>query len=147
MGRKHHALMASVLFVALVLGCAGVGGYGNIRVVEGGGMTVQTLVNNWQDYNVYSAGLGDLAAAVVFDPKNDGKTLNMGPRWDRVTDQNSLNAMIGLLAQRSPVGMNMPRLWAIVSPDGSTYGYVFTILDHLVIDVIDNNTMLVESVS
>lgn len=146
MKRKYHALMGSILLVAFVLGCAA-GGYGNIRLVEGGGMTVQTLVNNWQNYNVYSAGLGNLAAAVVFDPKNDGKTLNMGPRWVRVTDQDSLNAMVGLLSQRPGAGGLLPRLWAIVSPDGSTYGYVYTVLDHLVINVIDDKTMLVESLS
>jgi hypothetical protein len=146
MKSKRHALVGSVLLVGLVLGCATTGGYGTMRVAESG-MTVQTLVNNWQDYNVYSAGLGDLAAAVVFDPKNDGKTLNMGSRWVRVTDQNSLNAQIGLLAQRPGAGMNIPRLWTILSPDGSTYGYVYTILDHLVINVIDNNTMLVEDLS
>jgi hypothetical protein len=144
---KHHALMASILLVALVLGCATTGGYGTMRVVESGGMTVQTLVNNWEDYKVYSAGIGNLAAAVVFDPKNDGKTLNMGSRWVRVTDQNSLNAQIGLLAQRPGAGGMLPRLWTILGPDGSAYGYVFTILDHLVIDVIDNNTMLVEDLS
>ena len=96
---------------------------------------------------MYSAGLGDLAAAVVFDPKNDGKTLNMGSRWVRVTDQNTLNAQIGLLEQRPGAGTNIPRLWAILGPDGSIYGYVYTILDHIVINVTDSNTMLVESLS
>jgi len=145
MKRKHYMFAAIILSVALVIGCAA-GGYGTIRVEEGG-MTVQTLVNNWQNYNVYYAGDGKTAVAVVFDPKNDGKTLNVGPRWDRATDQNSLNTMIGLLSQRTGSGGFFPKLWAIVAPDGSSYGYVYTVLDHLVIDVIDNNTMLVESLS
>jgi hypothetical protein len=143
---KRDATLASILLLALLLGCAGARMYGNIKIVEGGGMTVQTLINNWQDYNVYYAGLGDIAAAVVFDPKNDGKTLNMGPRWVPVTDQNKLNAMIGLM-QGAGGRINWPKLYAIVSPDGSTYGYAFTMLEHMVIDVIDSNTMLVESLS
>jgi hypothetical protein len=33
-----------------------------------------------------------------------------------------------------------------VGPDGSTFGYVYTVINHLVINVIDEKTMLVESV-
>ena len=148
MGMKwsHGGVVASTLLVAFILGCAAAGGYGKIRPDESG-MTVQTLVNNWQDYNVYYAGDGKIAVAVVFDPKNDGKTLNMGPRWDRVTDQNSLNAMIGLLSQRPGTGGLFPKLWAIVAPDGSRYGYAYSMVSYMVIKVIDDKTMLLESLS
>jgi hypothetical protein len=146
MTRKHCALTVIILLVALVLGCAAAGGYGRIRPDESG-MTIQTLLNNWQDYNVYYAGDGKVAVAVVFDPKNDGKTLNMGPRWDRVTDQNSLNAMVGLLSQRPGAGGLITKLWVIVAPDGSTYGYAYSMVSYMVIKVIDDKTMLLESLS
>ncbi len=142
---RNIALAGIFLMLALIVGCAG--GYGTMRVEDKGVMTVDTLVSNWQNYEIYYAGDGTIAVAVVFDPKNDGKTLKMGPRWDRMPDQTALNRMVGYIKQRTPIGVYAPTLYAILGPDGTTYGYVYTMLDHLVINVIDNNTMLVESLS
>jgi hypothetical protein len=44
-------------------------------------------------------------------------------------------------------GIYGPKLWAILSPDGSTYGYVYTVLTELVTKVIDEKTMLVDNVN
>lgn len=148
MKRKDHAIMASLLLVALLLGCATSGGYGTMSVVEGGGMTPETLVNNSQNYNIYWAGIDpSTAVAVLFDPKNDGKTLEVGPRWTRVSDRGTVSNMVGVIKQLPGSGGMTPRLFAIQGPDGSTYGYVYTVINHLVINVIDNKTMRVESVS
>jgi hypothetical protein len=144
---NREGVVAIILLVALVLGCAAAGGYGTMRVEEGGGMTVETLVNTWQNYEIYYAGDGNLAVAVLFDPKTDGKTLRMGPRWDRMPDLNTLNKMVNYIRQQPIRGVNMPRLWAVRGPDDSTYGYVYTLLTKLVINVIDDKTMLVESVT
>ena len=144
---NREGVVAIILLVALVLGCAAAGGYGTMRVEEGSGMTVETLVNTWQNYEIYYAGDGNLAVAVLFDPKTDGKTLRMGPRWDRMPDLNTLNKMVNYIRQQPIRGVNMPRLWAVRGPDDSTYGYVYTLLTKLVINVIDDKTMLVESVT
>ena len=147
MNWRRDIAVASILLLALVLGCAGGGGYGNMRVVEGGVMTPATLVNNCQNYDIYWAGIDpSTAIAVLFDPKNDGKTLQMGPRWGRVSDPSTVNSMVGMIQQSVGSGGFPPRLWVILGPDGSTFGYVYTVLNHLVIDVIDDKTMRVESV-
>jgi hypothetical protein len=147
MNWRRDIAVASILLFAIVLGCAGGGGYGTMRVEEGGGMTPETLANNWQNYDIYWAGIdASTAIAVLFDPKNDGKTLQIGPRWGRVSDQASVNRMVGLIKQSVGSGGFPPRLFAIVGPDGSTFGYVYTVINHLVINVIDEKTMLVESV-
>lgn len=144
---KRYAVVVIVLLAGLVIGCAGAGGYGKMRVEEGGGMTPETLANNWQNYDIYWAGIdASTAIAVLFDPKNDGKTLQIGPRWGRVSDQAPVNRMVGLIKQSVGSGGFPPRLFAIVGPDGSTFGYVYTVISHLVINVIDEKTMLVESV-
>jgi len=144
---NREGVVAIILLVALVFGCAAAGGYGKMRVEESSGMTVETLVNTWENYNVYYAGQGNLAVAVIFDPKNDGKTLNVGPRWSPVPDQNTLRLMVSYIRQQPPRGVLVPRLWAILSPDNSTYGYVYTLLTDMDIRVIDDKTMLVESLS
>jgi hypothetical protein len=147
MNWKREMMVASILLVALLLGCATSGGYGTMSVVEGGGMTPETLVNSSQNYNVYWAGIDpSTAVAVLFDPKNDGKTLQVGPRWTRVSDQDTVNNMVGVIKQSPGSGGLTPRLRAIQGPDGSTYGYVYTVINHLVINVIDEKTMRVESV-
>jgi len=144
---NREGVVAVILLVALVLGCATAGGYGKMRVEESSGMTVETLVNTWENYNVYYAGQGNLAVAVIFDPKKDGKTLNVGPRWSPVPDQDTLRLMVNYIQQQPIRGVNAPRLWAILSPDNSTYGYVYTLLTDMEIRVIDDKTMRVESLS
>ena len=143
---KSNAILLSILLVALLSGCAAGGGYGSMRVVEDGSMTVDTLVNSWQNYEVYWAGFDpSLPVAVLFDPKNDGKTLQVGQRWTGVSDQATVNRMVGFIKQSLGTGGFPPRLRVILGPDGSTYGYVYTGINHLVINVIDDKTMLVES--
>jgi hypothetical protein len=147
MNLKRYAVVVIVLLAALVTGCAGAGGYGSMRVVEDGSMTVETLVNNSQNYEVYWAGFDpSIPVAVLFDPKKDGKTLQMGQRWTGVSDQATVNRMVGFIKQSLGTGGFPPRLRVILGPDGSTYGYVYTGINHLVINVIDDKTMLVESV-
>ena len=147
MNWKHDIAVASILLFALVLGCAGPGGYGSMGVVEDGSMTVETLVKNLQNFEVHWAGFDpSIPVAVLFDPKNDGKTLEMGQRWTGVSDQATVNRMVGFIKQSLGTGGFPPRLRVILGPDGSTYGYVYTGINHLVINVIDDKTMLVESV-
>ena len=143
---KRNAILLSILLVALLSGCAAGGGYGSMRVVEDGSMTVDTLVNSWQNYEVYWAGFDpSIPVAVLFDPKNDGKALQMGQRWTGVSDQATVNRMVGFIKQSLGTGGFPPRLRVILGPDGSIYGYVYTGINHLVINVIDDKTMLVES--
>jgi hypothetical protein len=146
MNWKRLMMAASIVMVALALGCAGAGGYGKLMVEEGG-MTVETLVKNWQNYHVYYAGDGKRAVAVLFDPKNDGQALEVGPRWVRMPDEKTLSSMVGTIKQSMGSGGFIPRLRAIVSPDGATYGYAYTGLSRMVITVIDDKTMRVESLT
>jgi hypothetical protein len=141
MNKVHGMILAGILILGLAGGCAG--GYGKMRVVDKDGMTVETLVNNWQNYDVHYYGDGNRAIAVIFDPKTDGKTLKMGPRWDRMPDQSTLNRMVGYIRQEPFRGVYGPRLWRILGPEDSTYGYVYTVLTELLLEVIDEKTMLV----
>jgi hypothetical protein len=55
--------------------------------------------------------------------------------------------MINLMSQKPGTSGFLARLWAVVSPDGSTYGYTYTLLSDMVVKVIDDKTLLVESLS
>jgi hypothetical protein len=141
MNAKGRLILAGILILGFTAGCAG--SYGKMRVADKDVMTVETLVNNWQNYEVYYYGDGNRAIAVLFDPKTDGKTLKMGPRWDRMPDQTTLNKMVGYIKQEPFRGVYGPRLWTVLGPDGSTYGYTYTVLTELLLEVVDEKTMLV----
>jgi len=79
------------------------------------------------------------AAGIIFDPKNDDKTLT-GDKWIKIEDQEILSALIGWI---QPYIQFDPRLWRIVGPDDQFYGYLFFALGHVVIKSVDDTTMYV----
>jgi hypothetical protein len=106
-------------------------------------MTVETLVNNWQNYDVYYLGNPGYPVSVLFDPKDDGKIIKVAPRWERVTSQANASRMVGIIGSHG-YGVNIPRLWKLVGPDDSVFGYVYTTATRLSINVADPNTMFVD---
>ncbi len=144
MNKKRNMALASMLMmVALVAGCAGV--YDNLVPADKGQMTVETLVNNYPNYNVYYLGDYSLPYAVLFDPKEDGKTVKVGDRWEKVPDQDTARKQVGQIGSLVGRGVNMPRLWKLVGPDGSLFGYVYTAAVQLGSNVVDANTMFVNN--
>ena len=142
MNTRHRWVAASILvLLAVVAGCAG--GYGNLKEVGKGEMTVDTLVRNYQNYNVYYLGDFSLPYAVLFDPKEDGKTVKVGDRWEKVPSQETASKQVGQISTLIGRGVNMPRLWKLVGPDGSLFGYVYTAATQLSSNVVDGNTMSV----
>lgn len=142
MNRRNRWVMASILvMLAVVAGCAGV--YDNLVPADKGQMTVETLVSNYQNYNVYYLGDFSLPYAVLFDPKEDGKTVKVGDRWEKVPSQDTASKQVGQISTLIGRGVNMPRLWKLVGPDGSLFGYVYTAATQLSSNVVDGNTMFV----
>lgn len=142
MNRRNRWVMASILvMLAVVAGCAGV--YDNLVPADKGQMTVETLVSNYQNYNVYYLGDFSIPYAVLFDPKEDGKTVKVGDRWEKVPSQDTASKQVGQISTLIGRGVNMPRLWKLVGPDGSLFGYVYTAATQLSSNVVDGNTMFV----
>jgi hypothetical protein len=126
----------------LIYGCSWLKSYGKIRVLSRHEekVSIQELEKNWQDYTIYYAGLSvDTAAAIMFDPKNDGKTL-IGDRWIKIEDKETLLELIGWI--RTYIQFD-PRLWRILGPDEQFYGYLFFASDYAVIKAVDDKTMYV----
>lgn len=144
MNRRRYVAVASILvMLALIAGCAGAGNYGNMKVEDKGGMSVETLVNNSQNYNVWYAGNPGYPVAVLFDPKNDGKTIKVADRWTSVTDQATINGFVKMVGMHG-AGANIPRLWRLVGQNDSVFGYVYTAATSLTINVADPNTIFVD---
>jgi hypothetical protein len=136
---KKKIIFGAILLVAsvLVYGCAN---YGTLRSTAAQDMTIDMLVKNWQDYTIYWTGI-DIGepTGIMFDPKKDGQAL-AGERWYRVESQESLSKMIGWLKFNTTY---YPFLWAMIGPDGRSYGYVYTGYTHFAMKLVDDKTMLV----
>ena len=141
--------LMAVFFIA---GCSWFMSYGKLTPAYGPSekVTIQELQKNWRAYTVYYAALHagvstDHPSAVMFDPKNDDKTLTVS-RWAKVEDKKSLTDMIDTIQNVYTVGGYYPRLWKLLGPGDELYGYVFTSWDHVEARVIEPGTMLVYDV-
>jgi len=141
---KKYIYLTIFCLIALFLiyGCSWFKSYGKIRVLSRHEekVSLQELEKNYQDYTIYYAGLSvDTAAAIMFDPKNDGKTL-IGNKWTQIEDKETLLELIGWIQTYIKFD---PRLWKIVGPDEQFYGYLFCACNHVVIKSVDDTTMYV----
>jgi hypothetical protein len=139
-----YSLIILVLTGILMSGCAWIKGYGKVRLVSeyGDDMSIQKLRENWDDYHVSYAGSSpSIPAAIMFDPKNDGRQL-VGDRWTRVEDGKTVSEIIDWIKTYMQF---MPSLHGILGPDNELYGYVFypRLADHLIAKLIDDRTLYV----
>ena len=138
----------SVFLIALIISsCASwQQNYGKLRMLPKGQneVTIQDLIDNWKDYNIYYSDKYDGFDArsplgIMFDPKNNDTVL-VGDRWKKVEDQETLIEMTQWIY---PTTQNEPWLNEILGPDGRFFGYLYYSYGFATIKVVDNNTMYV----
>lgn len=84
------------------------------------GISVQTLQENWESYDVYYSGWSIAEpTGILFDPKDDGMKIG-GSRWTKINDQGTLAKVIDALPK-----FTYPS--KIEGPDAQTYGYIYYI--------------------
>lgn len=140
MKKYIYPALIGLVSLCLMSGCSWLRSYGKIRVLSRHEekLTIQGLKENWRDYTIYYVGSSvGIAAAIMFDPKNDDKTL-LGDRWIKVEDQGTLLELIDVI--KSYVQF-YPRLHRILGPDDQFYGYLFFAWGHPVIKVVDDRTL------
>jgi hypothetical protein len=130
-----------VLFVVmglLIAGCAG-GNYATLKPEDSGRVTLDTLVRDWQNYNILYGGTNpDRPIAVLFDPKSDGKNIEVEGRWWKASDEKTMLDAVGRIKMLQET---VPRLWKVMGPNDSLFGYVYTPLIRLNIVVVNENTI------
>ena len=140
MKKYTYITLVGILVLLLVSGCAWLRGYGKVRVVSTHEekLILEQLKLNWQDYTIYYAGLKvGTAAGVMFDPKDDDKTL-AGNTWIKVEDKDTLVQLIGVIESYIYF---YPRLHKILGPDDQFFGYLFYAWDYPVFKVVDEKTL------
>jgi hypothetical protein len=93
-----------LMLVGLALALSGCAMYGGARsqMVYDNRITVQELVNDWQNYNLYFTGHGrGHPSAVLFEPKDDGRTI-IADRWWRVEQYEILTDLVDSIQRHFP---------------------------------------------
>lgn len=144
MDTKKTMKYATIILTLLlfVFGCT-LARYGRItrEYASTGGLTIETLRENWQDYDVYYAGIAeDNPRGIMFDPKGDDRRLT-GDRWVRLEDKESVSRVILWLENMGPE--LRPYLFRIIGPDQQVYGYIYTETNKVVSKAIDPKTLFV----
>jgi hypothetical protein len=143
--KPMYLILVSVLAILFMGGCASLNG---VAMLDTPGsyakpVTLQDLVNNWHAYTVYYAGISeDTPAALLFDPKNDGKRL-VGKSWKQVKDKETLLSMISFI--KDYLTFN-PRLYSIVGPGDAVFGYLFSPTNEVNLKVVNADTIYVYDV-
>lgn len=143
----------TLMFLGVVLmslslaGCAGLGGYGKLSLQPEGKdrVTPAKLMENWRDYDIHYAGLAvHRPSAVLFDPKVDGKTIQVHEWWIRIGDENTLREVMEWLVFDRHFD---PVVWRILVPGGDLYGYLYTWWSNPLIKVVDDHTLWIDDLS
>ena len=140
MDTKKYLYLVAMGFVSLFL-MSGCSAYGKLKSQFGyeDKVTIEGLKENWDDYTIHYAEMYvGKPAAIMFDPKEDGKTL-AGDKWIKVEDQETLSDIISRM-ERARYG---PRLRRVLGPDDQFYGYLFSFRHRVVTKSVDDSTLYV----
>jgi hypothetical protein len=144
--RMKKGVVVLISLVSLFLIVAGCANYGRLRLESGPGetITVQKLVENWENYDVLATGVEpNVPSAIIFAPKNNDGRKVIGERWWELDNQKSIANTVGWIKNQNPLGPYYPRLWRMLGPDGHLYGYMYTSWDSAVMIVGPDKTMKV----
>lgn len=135
--------MLTVLMILLISGCSSHGKLSLTPKGESDSLLLDLMANTDQ-YAVYYHGNSEkIVSGILFDPKNDDKTIKPeGFLWTAVNDPQTIADIIDSIKRDDFPGY-MPRLYRIVGPEGDFYGYLFTGWSYLVIKPVDERTLRV----
>jgi len=132
----RFALATSLLF--FTIGCSS-----SAKLVRsddaGNGLNIRILEKNWEAYTIYYTRTGGAHygnVALLFDPKNDDRTL-VARLWNRIEDKKTLSGIIDNMDRRG----YRPGMYNIVGPNGKDYGYLYAAKRWLITKVESETTM------
>jgi hypothetical protein len=138
-----HAYQWLMVFV-LALSISGCARYGKLtRSTGDDGMTIDELIENCTQYNIYYSGVGvNNLSGILFDPKWDDKKLNPTKRWGRINDQETLKTAAKWLKVSGNAGQ-YPYMRRILGPDGGFYGYLYSVWHNATLKEESENNMVI----
>lgn len=105
----------------LITGCAG---YGTSSYNRHDQDRLAEMMRRFDDYRVFYSGMSEaFPAGLVFDPKDDGKTIAR-KKWVKVDNRDLLEKLVRKLERYHNYP---PRLYTLKGEDGRVYGYIYTV--------------------
>lgn len=140
-------IILSVALTFIISGCAGMQGQGRLDNASSGGdgVTIQSLTNDWQDYDIYFSGFyAENATSVVFDRKSDAKGIRLtGTGWTKIGDDGTLRAAVNSIMVNADF---TPRVWNVVGPENDSHGYIYTGWKLVTVRAVDQNTVSINGI-
>ena len=141
---KHVYLTALILICLVVSGCASwFANYGKVKNLTGDrkkDVTIDTLIENWEDYDIYYAGRDVKSAlGIMFNPKENNTKLT-GDRWQKVVDQKTLIEMTRWIYLTT---LEFPWLAELLGPNDQFLGYLYYSGGPASLKKIDDSTFYV----
>ena len=126
---KKYRFLSIILIALFVCGFSPLEKkYGKLEIIPEGQhqVTIQDLIDKWDDYNIYYSDQYDgfnvrAPLGIIFDPKNNDTVL-VGYRWKKVNDQKTLIEMTQWIC---PTTLHEPCLNKILGPYDGFYGYLY----------------------
>ena len=146
MSGKIINIIASVFaFIGLALStsCAEMETYGRLNPVytKTDGISLKTVMEHWQDYHIYYAGLStENPSAVMFDPKGDDKKI-ISDKWILLEDKEKISEAVHWLSNSAYLNA---LFYKIIGPDDQIYGYMYTAWNHVYMKLVEKNTLWVD---
>ena len=139
--KKSFYITIFFVLILMISGCTSwQKDYGKLKNVPKGQneMTIKTLIDKWDDFNIYYAGRDDrFPLGVIFDPKNND-TILTGDRWKNVEDREMLLKILDRVERNTNY---YPSLMEIIGPDDRFYGYLYHSFGPAVFKRIDDKKM------
>ena len=135
-------VIASILILPVLLtGCFG--NYGGMVSLKSYGMeiTLDELMQNHMQYHIFYSGPETNPFAVLFDPKDEQKSIQTGKYWQQIKNQDILKKIISAMQMDSTheVEFNV-----IKGKDNAFYGIMYT-FGHTTIKHVEDNPNAVEA--
>ena len=122
---SKYRFLNVLLFALIFSGCVSTqNNWGELKRLPKGPheVNLQNLIDQWEEYHIYYAGLGVRSPlGVMFDPKNNDTVL-MGDEWKKVANQKDLIEITRWISTHT---QREPWLNEILGSDGRFYGYLY----------------------
>ncbi len=126
--------------VTLLFFVSGCSNYGKLVKTDdvNDSLSIYTLEKTWEQYTVYYTWTRKAYYALLFDPKEDKRTLVVR-RWIHIKDKETLSRVIADMNHHR----YSPGMYNISGPNGHLYGYVYSTTGWIIAKAINDTTMQV----
>jgi len=120
-----------ILIILLIIGCSGTYGEFKPQTESESNGTQRELIDSWSDYDIWLIDKKAQLAVIIFDWKNDGRTILAESNWRKVKDQEMWQEIVkanttsdGDFKLPGDYSGGTSRVQGVWGPDNQLYGLI-----------------------